>query len=94
MSLREDAEEDPGSEQEIKRRMLVCMKEEGLRKAWVSRRLGRARGSEGSIGKNVARSEEGVLVCELGGLEPKCLGLREDCEARSRGGETGEDAWT
>lgn len=27
-----------------------------------------------------------TFLCELGGLEPKCLGLREDCEARSRGG--------
>lgn len=34
-----------------------------------------------------------TFLCELGGLEPKCLGLREDCEARSRGGGTGEDAW-
>lgn len=48
MSLREDAEEDPGSEQEIKRRMPVCMKEEGLRKS---------PGSQGGLGGHVGLRE-------------------------------------
>lgn len=65
MSLREDAEEDPGSERARDKEEDACVHEgRGAEEvAWVSRRLGRARGSKGSIGKNVARSEEGVLVC-------------------------------